>query len=219
MLRFIKSNIIILVFACSSCTITQEFNFNEDFSGSAKFTFDISHLKKYLSSIDSTTISTIQLKDSIDWIFSQKAFQLYNVGLENIEIGSNDNLNKFYFSFHFDDIDELNKALIAPNNFTFFMTEWPTDTSLVYFTLNNDNTLSYHGISTDTNFGVTQEMEAMKAYFVFKTIFNLKDAVKKTNNNSYILSNAGKRVEYRNFILNILGSKNNTDVILQFGEK
>lgn len=216
MQKFIKSSFLIIVFACSSCTVTQEFNFNEDFSGSAKFSFDISHLKKYLNSIDSNTVSSIQIKDSIDWIFSQKAFQLHNIGLENIELGTNKNVNEFYFSFEFDNINELNKALIAPNNFSFFITELPVDTSQVYFTLNGNKSLSYTGIVSNNDFMVTQEMEAMKAYFVIKTIINLKKSVKSTNNSSYIITNEGRKVEYRNFMLNILDNENNTDVILQF---
>lgn len=217
--NFIKISLLILILVFNSCTVTQEFNFNEDFSGSAKFSFDIRHLKNYLYSIDSLSTSTLQLKDSIDWIFSQKAFQLNDIGLKNIEMGTSENTNVFYFSFEFDNIDELNKALIAPNNFSFLAPEWPIDTSQVYFTQKGKESLTYHGIVSNSRFTITQEMEAMKAYFVFKTIFNLKTPVKSTNNSSYIITNEGRKVEYRNFMLNIIDNKNNTDVILKFSER
>lgn len=92
-----------LLFLISSCTIEEEFHFNEDFSGNYSFQFDYSALL----ALDTSGTAGVELSKGYD----EMEEELKKIdGITNILIKSDEVVGKVSVSYDFSSIDAINKA-------------------------------------------------------------------------------------------------------------
>ena len=92
-----------LLFLISSCTIEEEFHFNEDFSGNYSFQFDYSALL----ALDTSGTAGVELSKGYD----EMEEELKKIdGISNILIKSDEVVGKVSVSYDFSSIDAINKA-------------------------------------------------------------------------------------------------------------
>lgn len=177
------SSFLLIIVLFTSCTITQEFHFNKDFSGNYKSTIDMTQFVDMINSLDSTSQGTDDFKDSLDLILSQTVKKLDSAGVSNLKYGWND--NKFlYISYDFANIDVLNKAL----NKSGMNENTPGNENFIFF-IRNGKTLIYQGVSPDETTKGGADLGAMKDYYKYKAIFTFERKIKKTDNPIYKISN------------------------------
>jgi hypothetical protein len=95
----------------SSCIITQEIHFNEDFSGTYSFTYDYSEYINFFNNTETADSLMISNQDFEEMLKETEAELKKVYGLDKIEFG-NDTVNgSICFSFQFADISSLNESL------------------------------------------------------------------------------------------------------------
>lgn len=118
-----KSLKIIIVFVffglifISSCVVNQEIHFNDDFSGSYKFTYDFSEYLNVISRDATIGVEPISNDDFSDYINNLKN-SLSNIsGISNLNINNNASEGILSFDFDFENVESLNKSLIYASLF------------------------------------------------------------------------------------------------------
>ncbi len=95
-------------FAFTSCVITRDLHFNEDFSGSQRMEIDLTRFLALAESMDSTGKGADL--DTLETIFYGAKEEYENLGAKNVKADwVNEEKKAFYLSFDFDNIDHLNK--------------------------------------------------------------------------------------------------------------
>ena len=109
-MKKLLSTFLMFVLLVSGCTITQEFNFNNDFSGEMKNEIDFSILTA-LMGMDSTGTNSL---DTLEIVYRETLNKLMNVrGISNQELNWTNDSSKLILSYNFKDIEALNRALAA----------------------------------------------------------------------------------------------------------
>ncbi len=106
-------NLILIVFliSLSSCIITQEVHFNEDFSGNYSFTYDYSEYINFFQSAETEDSLMISAQD-FEEMMTELESQITKVyGLDNIDFKSDPDKGIVSFRFDFADISSLNESL------------------------------------------------------------------------------------------------------------
>lgn len=100
------------VLVLASCSLEQNYVFNEDFSGSYSLVFDMNEIVAFSSEDpDSTEDAFADLNvDSLKLAYEQME------GISNVKISGKDNV--LHMSYNFASIDALNKSLETENNAT-----------------------------------------------------------------------------------------------------
>ncbi len=174
------TGILLIIFALSSCTITQEFYFNKDFSGTYTSSIDMSKLIEAMNSSDGADRS---FTDSLNLILRKTEEKIKGTGISNLKSGwKNDKI--LFISYDFSNIDVLNKAL---NNSGISENSTPLEKDFVFFTLKR-KTLTYHGIPPKETAEGGKDLGVMKDYYKYKAIFSFERKIKKSDNPKYKIS-------------------------------
>jgi len=176
---FILFSIILL----SSCTITQEFHFNKDFSGSYKSAIDMDQLISAMKSMDSSSTEMLDFKDSLDLMLDAANKKLQGIGINNLQAGWTDK-NVMYLSYDFANLDVLNKAL---NNSSLGEKKDKSNKYFVFFEKKGKK-LIYHGINPSEVSDEGKDLGVMKDYYKYKVVFTFDRKIKKSNNEKYKIS-------------------------------
>jgi hypothetical protein len=173
------TGILLIIFALSSCTITQEFYFDKDFSGTYTSTIDMS---KLIEAMNATDGADKNFTDSLNLILKNTEAKMKGTGISNLKSGwKNDKI--LFISYDFSNIDVLNKALNKSEiNKDSTLTE-----DFVFFTLKR-KTLTYHGIPPEETEEGGKDLGAMKNYYKYKAIFSFERKIKKSDNPKYKIS-------------------------------
>lgn len=203
--------ILFLTLIFTSCTITQEFHFKKDFSGSAKITVDMGTFMDMMEGMDSTGTQSAGMKDSLDFAFKESAQKLEGIGVTNIKYGWHDDNKIMFLSYDFADIEDLNKAMNASDdgNSSFMKNEDNDDH--VYFTLKG-KTLIYEGVKTKNDSIYTNEMASMKDYYKYKLIFTFDMKVKKVDNHNVSLSENNKKATLNASLFDVIKPEYNSTI-------
>ncbi|RLD69600.1 MAG: hypothetical protein DRJ10_21355 [Bacteroidetes bacterium] len=163
--------IFLLILFFTSCTITQEFHFKKDYSGSAKIAIDMGTFLDMMAGMDSLGTQSGSMKDSLDFAFKESAKKLDGIGVKNIKYGWQDDDKVMYLKYDFSDIETLNKAMNASDdgNSSFMKSEDNDDH--VYFT-QKGKTLTYFGVKSKNDSLNSGEMASMKDYYNYTLKFN-----------------------------------------------
>jgi hypothetical protein len=187
MKKIYYSGIFLIIFILSSCTITQEFYFNKDFSGTYTSTIDMSELIKAMNTNGKEDKS---FTDSLNLMLKQTEEKMKGTGISNLKSGwKNDKI--LFISYDFSNIDVLNKAL---NNSGISDNNAPTGEDFVFFTLKR-KTLTYHGIPPKETAEGGKDLGAMKDYYKYKAIFSFERKIKKADNPKYKISEDKHKAE------------------------
>ncbi len=87
-MKFLNTLLTLLLVIISSCTITQEYTFNKDFSGSTKISIDMESFMEMMGGMDSTGNSAKEMKDSLNFVFEESKNKLDSIGMKNIKYGN-----------------------------------------------------------------------------------------------------------------------------------
>ena len=201
--------IFILSLFFTSCTITQEFNFKKDFSGSAKIAIDMGAFINMMSGIDSTGAQSANLKDSLDFAFDESAKKLKDVGVTNIEYGWKDDDKVMFLSYDFADIDILNKAMNASDDGNTAFTKNTDNDDHVYF-IRKGKILTYEGVKSNSDSINTKDMESMKDYYKYKLIFTFERKIKTVDNPNISLTNNNKKAVLETSLFDVIAPEYNS---------
>jgi len=210
-MKFLKSLVFILAISFTSCTITQEFQFNKDFSGNTRLSIDMGSLMEMMSGMDSSGIQTKNMKDSLDFVFNESKFKLDSMGIKNIKYGWEDGSNILFMSYDFDNIETLNKSINASNKGNAAFGKAINSEPHTYFTLKGKN-LTYKGPKSNNETGNSPDMESMKDYYKYNIVFTFERKIKKSDNPNFVISPDGKKAELRGSMFEIIKPGYNSDI-------
>lgn len=202
----------LLTICLSSCTITQEYHFNKDFSGTTKLSIDLGTLIEMMAGLDSTGTQNQNMKDSLDFVFKESAQKLDSLGMKNIQYGWEEGTNVLYMSYDFANIDELNKALNASNSQNEAFNKTISDEPHVYFTQKGRKTLIYTGPKSKNDISGNKDMESMKDYYKYAVTFSFDRKIKKIDNPNVVLSDDNKKAELKGSMFEIIREEYNSDI-------
>ncbi len=210
-MKRLHSLLFFLVFFFTSCTITQEFHFKKDYSGSAKITIDMGSFLDMMEGMDSLGTQSGNMKDSLDFAFKESAEKLEGIGVKNIEYGWQNNDKVMFLEYDFSDIGTLNKAMNASDNGnTPFMKSEDNDNH-VYFT-RKGKTLTYIGIKSNNDSLNSGEMASMKDYYKYKLIFTFDRKIKKIDNPNISLTDNNKKATLNASLFDVVGPEYNSTI-------
>ena len=208
-MNVLKTILFLLILTLFSCTITQEYHFNRDFSGSTKLSIDMASFMQMMAGMDSTGNSTQNLHDSLNLVFEESAQKLKDLGVKNIKLGWQENSDILSMSYEFDNIDILNKALNSANEQNAALSKTISTEPHIYFS-RKGKTLNYFGPKSDKE--SPKEMESMSEYYQYELIFTFDRKVKKVDNPNVTLSPDGKKVQLKGSMFKIIRSDFNSDI-------
>ncbi|MBN1251382.1 MAG: hypothetical protein JXR51_00440 [Bacteroidales bacterium] len=197
--------LLLSVLLLSSCTITQEFHFNKDFSGTAKLSVDMGMFIGMMKSMD-TSSAQGSVADSLKYAFGESKIKLDSIGAINVKYNWDDSTNVMYLSYEFSDINMLNSSLNATNETNKELTKEVSTEPHVFFK-KNGKTLIYDGPKTKSADKSSKEMTSMKDYYKYNLIFTFDRKIKSAENPNIIHENGTKKVELKGSMFDILSQK------------
>jgi phosphoribosyl-AMP cyclohydrolase len=208
-MKTLKTIAFLILVSFTSCTITQEYHFNKDFSGNTKLSIDMGTFMQMMAGMDSTGSSTRSMKDSLNIVFDESAQKLKDLGVKNIKLGWEENSDILYMSYDFDNIDILNNALNAANAQNATISKTISDEPHTYFSRKR-KTLIYKGPKSSKD--APKDMESMSEYYQYALIFTFDRKVKKVDNPNVTLSPDGQKVELKGSMFKVIKTDFNSDI-------
>ena len=197
---------LLFVFLMTSCTITQEFHFNKDFSGTAKLSVDMGMFIGMMKSMDTSSTKN-SVADSLKYTFGESKVKLDSIGASNVKYEWNDSTNVMFLSFDFKDIEMLNISLNATKETNRELTKNKSTEPHVFFIRKGKKTLIYNGSKKESSGKPSKEMSSMKDYYKYNLIFTFDRKVKSVQNPNVIHTKKTKRVELRGNMFDIMSEK------------
>ncbi|MEA2043330.1 MAG: hypothetical protein U9N85_12380 [Bacteroidota bacterium] len=183
--------LIFLLAGISSCTITQEYHFNKDMSGSVSSTIDMSQLIDYMNSMDTSNSS--QSLDTLDNTFKEAAQELEDMGAENVQFGwKTDEKKVLYINYEFSDIEMLNKISASNEMTKSVLGQNDNPANTIKFETNGRRELIYDAPVLKNDSLSDSDMESIGEMYTFETIFSFDRKIKSLDNDSYTISEDGK---------------------------
>ncbi len=210
-MNIIRTVFIFLVITLTSCTITQEFQFNKDFSGNTKLSIDMGSLMEMMAGLDTTGTKTKDMKDSLDFVFKESLVKLDSLGIKNIKYGWEEGTYVLFMSYDFDNIETLNKSLNASNQGNAAFSQTVSAAPHEYFS-RNGKTLTYKGPKSANEMSKNADLESMKDYYKYSLIFNFERKIKKIDNKNVTLSSDNKKAELNGSMFEIISPEYNSDI-------
>lgn|GEM_PF-1319058 len=210
--------IVIFVLFATSCSITQEYHFNNNYSGDAKTSIDLSMLKGFMSGLDST--GNDNSLDTMDRSLAEIADALKLTGVENVQYGWNNDKTVLFISYNFKDIETFNKAAGAEQQGSTLLSMDRSSNDKIRITAKGKNFFydSPEITKEDTIFN-SESMASMKDYYKYKLILNFDRKIKRLDNKKAVLSEDKKSIEYSGNIADMFAKGSSFDVHLKFATK
>lgn len=210
-MKNLKNITYFLLLFLTSCTITQEFHFNKNFSGSSKMTIDMGTFMNMMAGMDSTGTQGAEMKDSLDFAFNESAQKLEGVGVTNIKYGWQNDNKIMFLSYDFPNIDVLNKALNASDDGNSAFMRAQDEGDHVYF-IRKGKTLTYQGIKSKNDTVNMGDMASMKDMYKYKLVFSFDRKVKKLDNPNIALSEDKKRAVLSASLFDVIRPEYNSTI-------
>ena len=207
-----------ILFLFASCSITQEFHFNKDFSGTSKISIDMSQAKTFMSGMDST--GKDNSLDTLDKSFAETAELLKKAGAENIKYGWNDDKTILSISYDFKDIETLNRTSREGGDAGEIITGKAGSEKKAEF-FGKGKKFTYKApekTEKDTLFN-SDEMAGMKDYFKYTLKFSFDRQVKKYDNKNAVLSADKKEIIFSGNMSDMLKEGYTTDLNVKLKSK
>jgi len=205
---------LLLVLLTTSCTITQEFHFNKDFSGTAKLSVDMSMFVGVMKGMDTSSKGN-SFSDSLKYAFTESKLKLDSLGATNVKYNWNDSTSVMFLSFDFKDIDMLNVALNATDETNKELTKNESKEPHIYFKRKGRKTLIYEGNKTKSGKKSSKEMSSMKDYYKYNIIFTFDRKIKKVQNSNVLHKEKSKKVELRGNMFDMMKKEYDSKIIFK----
>jgi len=202
------------LFFISSCTITQEFHFNKDFSGTVKISVDMNMFVEVMKSMD-TSSKANSFSDSLKYAFGESKSKLDSIGATNVNYKWNDSTNIMFLSFDFKDIDMLNVSLNATNETNNELTKNVSTKPHVFFKRKGKKTLIYESNKSKKTQKTSSEMSSMKDYYKYNIIFTFDRKIKKVQNPNIIHKEKSKKVELKGNMFDMMKEEYDSKIIFK----
>ena len=177
-MKKISTAFIVAVILFTGCAITQEYHFNNDFSGTASTTIDLKQMIQFMKSVDTTGKADSGI-DSIEQSLEKVAEKLKETGVTNIKYGWNDDKTEMSLSYDFKDIDVLNETLSKTGSGSELFgggdvfSDSDGKKEFPKFTVKGKKKLIYDApeIKNDSIFN-NEQMVSMKDYYKYSLVFS-----------------------------------------------
>jgi len=203
----------------ASCSITQEYHFNKDLSGTSSTTVDVSMLKGFMGGMDSTG-SADKTLDSLGLAFAEVSSKLEEAGAKNVKYGWNEDKTILSISYDFSDLDNLNKCLTADNSSDKLLGVMGESSGKISFS-GNKKALQYKVPKKsvmDSTLNTT-EMQSMKDYYKYSLILSFDQKIKSIDNKAATISEDGKKVTMNCSLLDLASPTFNSDILVKLKKK
>lgn len=175
-----------LLFVIVSCTVTQEYHFNNDFSGTAKSSIDMSTLIAFANAADSTGEEETSF-DSLEYHLQDMHADLEKIpGISNVKHSWDENTGIMFISYDFDDIETLNVSMGRNFSELTFETKQTAEDFQYFSQKGRKLYFSLPEIQNDTLFE-DSDMESMQELFKYQIKFSFDKEVKKIQSNIFEL--------------------------------
>ena len=195
-----KTSTIIIAFIVilfTGCTITQEYHFNNDFSGNYSMELNMGDFINMMKSMDTT--GNMSSLDSMDQSFGELSEQYKAGGAKNVETGWKDDKTTMFIKFDFENLEILNNILNGAGEesdiFSFAGTKGTSN-----FSNKGSKKLNIDLPEFSNDTISTDEMEQMKDYLSFETIFSFDREIKKVDNENVLISGDKKSFKFEGSI-------------------
>lgn len=192
-MKFYKLLAVAAVLLYTSCSITQEYHFNNDFSGNYTFEMNMGDMISMLQSMDTT--GAFNSLDTLDQSFEQIRNEYNNAGAKEVEVGWKNDKTTVFIAFKFDNIESLNTILANSSN-DFNMYSGGTQNGKTNFTKKGKNILVMDFPETSKDTAVVSSMAGMQDYLTIETIFSFDRAIKSTSNSGGTISEDKKSIKF-----------------------
>ncbi len=203
----------IIIVGLSSCTIRQEFHFNEDFSGSVVHNLDITMLNSMLQAEgDSET----NMQDSLK-MFLQQATDLLSEaeGISNVAQGWKSDDNVAYISYDFSNLDALNNSLQA-NTFGAQAMGLETGDEHTYFVKKRKKLYFKMPKAENDSVVDNEEMKSMETFFRYEIVMHFDKKIRKIKNDNAKLSSDKHSIELSANLFKFYSKDFDSDVMIKF---
>jgi len=200
-----------------SCSITQEYHFNKDLSGTYKMEMKMGDLINMVKSMD-TTGNAMSSMDTLDRSFNEIALKYKDSGAKNVKVGWKDDKTTLLIKFDFENTEDLNSILEnsgKESGMTLFSGNKETPGKITH---KGKRTLSFDFPELNNDTISMKDIESMKDYITVETIFSFDRRIKSMNNKNATISDDKKSYKFSGKLENFT-DKNftmDTDVKLKF---
>lgn len=213
---FFISFLLVILFL-GSCSITQEYHFNKDLSGKYSLEMKMGDLINMVKSMD-TTGNAMTSMDTLDYSFNEVAIKYKDAGAKNVKVGWKDDKTTLYIKFDFKNIEDLNSILKnseKESSMTFFSGNTESPGKIKH---KGKRTLSFDFPEFNNDTISMKDLESMKDYIRFETIFSFDRKIKSMSNKNATISDDKKSFKFSGKLNDILNENYtmDTDVKLKF---
>jgi hypothetical protein len=187
----------------ASCTISQSYHINKDFSGTAETSVEMGELIKFMNSMDTTGkgFST----DTIDQAFETVALELKNAGAKDVEYGWKNEKTTLFVKYTFDNLESVNNLLKETNKQSVFALAGDNGSDgSIKFSNKGSKTLIYDAPEVSDSLRSNQQYAAMKDYIYFSVNFTFERQIKKIDNKRAIISDDKKSFSIKGNIMDLM---------------
>ncbi len=201
----------IIVLSLSRCVVTQEYHFNNDFSGKSSTQIDMTSLMGFLSTMDSTGDATNSL-DTLEILFAEATKELRSLGATNVSYKwTGEDKSIVNINYEFPNVKTLNKIMAKSNTGTLFAGTKQDEKSMPKFTRKGRRKLIFKGQNFEkTNINLDENSEEMFEYYKFITIISFDRKIKRLEGN-YELSEDKKSIKIEKNLKEISSEKGIVD--------
>ena len=185
--------IALIIILFTGCTITQEYHFNNDFSGDYTLELEMGDLINMIKSMDTT--GDMSSLDSMDQSLIELSEKYKEAGAKNINTGWKDDKNTLFLTFDFENLETLNDILNSVGEesdmFSFAGSKGTTNFS------NKGSGKIIVDLPEYINDSISEnEMDQMKEYLSIETIFSFDREIKKVKNENAVISEDKKSFKF-----------------------
>jgi hypothetical protein len=189
--------VMITLMFLASCTITQEYHFNKDFSGNYNMEMEVGELITMLKAMDTT--GNMTALDTLDQQFKDISKNYEDAGAKNVEAGWKNDKNTIFITFDFKDVESLNSILKNTGENADFLS-LGSNSEPVSFTHKGTKFLSVDLPEINSDTGSLKELEQMKDMLTIETIFSFDRKIKKISNENAEISPDKKSFKFESKI-------------------
>ncbi len=200
-----------------SCSITQEYHFNKNLSGTYSFEMKMGDLINMIKSMD-TTGNAMSSLDTLDQSFEEIALKYKDSGAKNVKVGWKDDKTTLYINFDFDNIEDLNSVLENSDSKSGMNLFYDNQKTPAKITNKGKRKLSFDFPEFNNDTTSMKDIESMKDYISIETIFSFDRKIKSINNKNAVISNDKMSYKFSGKLDNMLDKDftMDTDVKLKF---
>ncbi len=200
-----------------SCSITQEYHFNKDLSGTYRFEMKMGDLINMMKSMD-TTGKAMSSLDTLDQSFEEITTKYKDAGAKNVKVGWKDDKTTIYINFDFENPESLNAVLAnssSESGINFMNGNSKTPAKI---TNKGKRFISFDFPEFDNDTISMKGLESMKDYISIETVFSFDRRIKSINNKNAVISDDKKSFKFSGKLDKLLNKdfSMDTDVKLKF---